>query len=165
VLVGSQGVAWIFDPATGDVVDRLESPDAADGWDAFGESVAAAGASFAIGAPGSGQRDGAVHIFDTSTRRLRRTLRQPGVESFGSAVAMGGRRLLVTASEGSTTTCEYGRGHAFVFDAETGDQLAATSVCEDSWGAPAALVRDAAAVGFRVNDSMDAGFVHLFPVR
>ena len=98
---GVGGIAFLFDPASGDLLRTFEnpSPDRSDG---FGIAVAALGADALVGAPfddtGGGDA-GAAYLFDGATGMLRQTFLPPDPTNrrFGSALATVGSSVLVGA--------------------------------------------------------------------
>jgi outer membrane protein assembly factor BamB len=105
------GLAYIFDPATGTVLQTFQ------GGVFFGRSVAALGSQAIIGAPGE------VHLFDGTSGAFVRTLQKPAPQDgwFGYAVAALGSNILV----GDPQAQELGLypGAVYVFDASTGEVL------------------------------------------
>ena len=118
---GVGGIAFLFDPASGDLLRTFEnpSPDRSDG---FGIAVAALGADALVGAPfddtGGGDA-GAAYLFDGATGMLRQTFLPPDPVNrrFGSALATVGSRVLVGAPGDRTP------GAAHLFDAVSGALL------------------------------------------
>ena len=110
----NDGAAFLFDPATGNLLQTLlnPSPDE-DGTDRFGDSVAVSGNKLLVGG------GGAAYLFDAATGDLLQTLLNPSSNSyagFGSSVAVSGDYLLVGAPR------DFGDiGVAYLFDVATGD--------------------------------------------
>ncbi len=100
---GVGGVAYVFDGASGTLLQAVVNPDPTTG-DAFGKAVALAGNTAVVGAPlddpDGKVNAGAVHQFDAATGALVRTLSSPRhatFEQFGAAVATDGARIVVGA--------------------------------------------------------------------
>jgi Ca2+-binding RTX toxin-like protein/Leucine-rich repeat (LRR) protein len=104
VAAGSNtGVAYLFDPATGQAIHTYLSPTPTTG-DNFGLSVAAAGNNILVAAPfataASIKNAGAVYLLDASTGSNLRTLISPhpaANEGFGNAVAASASNLFIGA--------------------------------------------------------------------
>ncbi len=111
------GRAYVFDAATGTLLQTLQSPSAIAAVEEFGYAVATQGTRVVVGAPGAQPGSGAVYVFDAATGALVQTLANPNltVPSFGAAVATTGTQILVGAPTGGP-----GGGAAYLFDGPTG---------------------------------------------
>ncbi|MBN2473708.1 MAG: lamin tail domain-containing protein [Pirellulales bacterium] len=189
VLVGSPrenlgvhveaGAAYLFDGATGELLQTFENPTPADG-DRFGRAVAAVGNHVLIGAPldDTGAEDaGAVYLFDGQTGELLHELRSPrprANDQFGRAIATVGNHVLVGArladviSE-QTGAIEYeDSGAAYLFDGTTGEllqtYLSPTPSQNAQFGYSVAAMGDNVLVGARWDETgtEGVGAVYLF---
>jgi outer membrane protein assembly factor BamB len=135
-LVGAHGVdgagaqsgaAYLFDASTGIQLAKLSPQDGAPG-DHFGWSVALHGTVAVVGAPRHdtvGANAGAVYVFDTTTgSELFKLSASDGAagDEFGQSVALGDSFLVVGAHESDHAGVD--SGSAYVFDVETGAELA-----------------------------------------
>ena len=122
------GAAYLFDAATGDLLQTLLNPSP-DNFDLFGTSVAVSGNNLLVGASNDDNQgeegSGAAYLFDAATGDLLQTLLNPSpdrADSFGTSVAVSGNNLLVGAP-GNEDQGEKSSGAAYLFDAATGDLL------------------------------------------
>ncbi len=106
------GSAYVFDAATGDLVQTLTSPTPTAN-DRYGAAVAVSGDTVIVGAPQDaheGTGTGAGFIYDAPSGVKLATLLNPvasGTSKFGSAVAADGARLAVGASS---------TGNAYIYE-------------------------------------------------
>lgn len=133
------GHAYIFDWATGDLVDTLTSPNAQVGG-YFGASVAIDATTVVVGAiyeSASGQSGaGHAYVFDATTGALISKLKSPNVQTggfFGASVAINGSRLAVGAPY-ETASGSGGAGHAYDFKTTGGLVSSFTSPNAQSGG-------------------------------
>ena len=151
-LFGSNwGGAWVFDAATGAVLDFIQGSDAVSG-DRAGNAVAVNDDYIILAArlqdsPGSQQ--GAVYVYDAATRQeLYKLTAFDGelLDYFGSDVALAGDTLLVGASGDDSN-----RGAAYLYDLPTGNLIrkivASDGEPEDFFGVAVAISGDRALVG------------------
>ena len=134
---------------------RLDPGDASED-NAFGLAVALSGTRAAVGAPGDGQDDGAVYVFDRrgGAWALDAVVRPsvPTSDGFGVAVDLDGDRLLVGAY------FDGGPGAAYVFtrEGQTWSQSAKLTpddgAAGDFFGVSVALDGDRALVGASLDD-------------
>ena len=100
----ASGAVYIFDAATGTLLNTLFSPGTLPAKDTFGFSVAVFGNYIVVGAPSGGAADppfatGVAYLFDASGA-YKRTLQRPGASAsdlFGYSVASVGNSILVGA--------------------------------------------------------------------
>jgi len=165
------GAAYLFDIATGNLLHEFLDPTPTPG-DLFGNSVAVSGDRALIGAfldDTDANNSGAAYLFDTITGNLVHTFSNPTINAsdlFGSAVAMDGNNVLISArldDEGGSNT-----GTAYLFDAETGNlRHTFANPTPDSWdvfGVSLALSGDNVLVAASADDEGgdNSGVVHLF---
>ena len=125
VAVGA-GAVHIFSATTGAFVRKLVSPDRLAGG-RFGRSVAACGSLVLVGAYGNDTNTGAAYLFDGTTGRLlhKFTASDGGVEEwFGFSVSLSGNYALIGAPEHMVPASGVVTGAAYLFDVNTGVQLA-----------------------------------------
>lgn len=112
------GAAYLFDGATGTLLQTFNNPNPAGG-DRFGTSVVAVGTNVLIGAnrDDAGATDsGAVYLFDGSTGGLLQIFNNPEPdvnEQFGDAIAVLGTNLLVGARLDDTAGVDSGVAYSF----------------------------------------------------
>lgn len=124
-VAANAGTVSVFSAKTGAFQRLLKAPDAASS-DWFGSSVAVSGNRILVGAPSSSGNVGAAYVFDAVTgRQLRKLVDSSGaaLDFFGGAVALHGHLALIGA-QGSNTGVAGSTGAAFLFDINTGTQLA-----------------------------------------
>jgi hypothetical protein len=165
------GAAYLFDGATGKLLQTFQSPNAAAG-DWFGIAVAAVGSNVLVGALGDDTeaRDaGAAFLFDGATGALLRTFRKPNpteADWFGGAVAAMGSNVLIGAPLDHASGKE--AGAAYLFDGSTGNLLRTfqkKTPAEGDWfGVSLAAAGNRVLVGAMQDDTSgtDAGAVYLF---
>jgi outer membrane protein assembly factor BamB len=118
-----RGVVYVFDPATGKLVFKLQSPSP-QAHEYFGWSLVGDGTHILIGAVGSEQvnsKGGAAFVFD-SKGQFQTQLVQPHAklgEFFGEAVTMGESHFIV-AAPGHDSDNTVDRGAVYVFDRKSG---------------------------------------------
>jgi hypothetical protein len=124
-VAANAGTVSVFSAKTGAYQRLLKASDGAS-LDRFGSAVAVSGSRILVGAPSANGNVGAVYVFDAVTgRQLRKLVDLSGVASdfFGGAVALHGQLALIGA-QGSNTGVAGSTGAAFLFDINTGTQLA-----------------------------------------
>ncbi len=114
---GAAGSAYVFDAASGALLQVLKSPASATN-DLFGAAVGLVGQSALVGAPGQGGGAGAVYVFDTATGTLTGTLSDPGLSSSGPKLASFG--CAVAAAGSDVLVASVGLNPAYLFDLSTG---------------------------------------------
>ena len=128
--VGSTGEAYLFDVISGNLLHVLPS-QTPFGFDFFGEGVAVNQTMgiACVGAPDEyiqpvDERIGAVHLFDTTTGGLLRTLIPTGLtENIGLGSSIDMRDGLVLVGAPKAPNIPSGAGAAYIFDANTGAEL------------------------------------------
>ncbi|MHC4400211.1 MAG: M56 family metallopeptidase [Planctomycetota bacterium] len=121
------GVAYLFDGATGELMQTFLNPTPKEG-DAFGYSVAVLGDNALVAActyDTGAKRPGAVYLFESSTGKLLQTFQRPTRvpdDAFGYSVAGVGNNVLVGAHFAFTTDTGHA-GAAYLFDPSTGKLL------------------------------------------
>jgi hypothetical protein len=111
------GAAYLFDAATGTLLQSIFRPAAAAG-DLFGTAVGVLGSNVIIGARNTGG-SGSAELYDPTTGTLLKTFVNPtpaADDFFGEAVAAYGSNVLVGAS-GDATVFE--SGAVYLFDGTT----------------------------------------------
>jgi Ca2+-binding RTX toxin-like protein len=128
------GAAYIFDVATGNLLQTLNNPTPAFG-DNFGSSVAIDGNYAVVGAEnhheGGATDAGAAYIFDVATGNLLHTLNNPTPATddyFGNSVVIDGNYAIVGAWQDDTDG--FNTGSAYVFNVTTGGFLFALNNTE-----------------------------------
>ncbi len=181
--VGSDaGAAYLFDVATGSLLQTLANPAPASDDDFAGEKGVALSSTFALVGNirvDMGASDaGAVYVFDTVTGSLVRTINNPTPETlelFGFSVALSGNTALIGSLRDNVTTRE---GAAYLFDVTTGNLLhtlsnpqPGSSINTDRFGISAAISGDMALVGAsgenfdeNIAGAYDSGAVYLFDI-
>ncbi len=140
----------------------------------FGGAVAASSSYVVVGAPGAdignNSDAGQAFVFDAESRALLHTLSNPapsGGENYGAAVAVAGNRIVVGAW-GDTVGTAFGAGRAFIYNAVTGQQIAAIDnpgpIANDTFGFSVAASGNFIAIGEPRHDgvSNNQGAVHLY---
>ncbi len=109
----------------GDQLYTLTADTPAD-YDRFGAAAGADTKLSAIGAPDQG--DGAVYVYDNATGAKLRKIPSPGgsITEFGRSVAVSGNRIAIGAKAFF--------GTAFLYDADTGNQLFQVNGSESTFG-------------------------------
>lgn len=167
----NSGVAYLFDGATGDLLQTFLNPTP-EGGDLFGDVVALDNNRVLIGAfldNEGATNSGATHLFDAVTGNLLRTFVNPTPASgdlFGRAVAIEGDRALISAPfDGDDTTQ---RGTVYLFDTMTGEILQTfqnpSAMGGEAFGLSVALSGDHVLIGANLNDSggENSGAAYLF---
>ena len=122
--IGAQdaGVVYLFDGATGQLLQTIQNPTPAQG-DSFGSEIAVVGNNIAIVAAHddtASVNGGAVYLFDGAGNLITTIVNPQPVAStgFGSSLAAFGNNLLVGHEAGFTGTIRSGVVH--LFDGTTG---------------------------------------------
>jgi len=122
------GHAYVFDATDGSIT-TLTSPNAQAGGE-FGWSVSISGTTVVVGAPfetvNALSEAGHAYVFDATDGSLITTLTSPNAQTngvFGSSVSISGTTVVVGAPF-ETANSLATAGHAYVFDASTGSQIA-----------------------------------------
>lgn len=124
--VEDSGAVYIFDLRTRQQLFRLV-PDDASRFDFFGTSVAVEGDIVVIGATDDdefGASSGAVYIFDAATgKQVHKLVPELGTEFayFGNSVGICDSKVVIGAR--GDTLHGFRTGKAYIFDANTGEQL------------------------------------------
>jgi len=167
------GVAYVFDVASGNLLQTLKNPTPVYG-DLFGYSVAVSGNAVVVGAYSDdtgAPNSGAAYVFDAASGSLLRTLSNPTPafdDDFGISVAVSGSTVVVGADGDDTGAAD--TGAAYVFDLASGSLLRTlnnpTPVAFDDFGSSVAVSGSTVVVGaFRDDTSAsDAGTAYLFDV-
>ncbi|MFW5653767.1 MAG: FG-GAP repeat protein [Planctomycetota bacterium] len=169
------GVAFLFDVNTGTQIAKLLPSDGAE-LDEFGSSVGISGSTAIVGAyadDDNGSLSGSAYLFDaTNGRQIVKLLPSDGVEGdlFGWSVGISGSTAIV----GSLRDLVRGlgdAGSAYLFNADTGTQLARLVPKDSKWGAEfgcsVALSGSIAIVGARLDGTFrepNRGSAYLFDV-
>ena len=166
-----EGRAYLFDATTGDLLHTFADPTPTNG-DQFGHFAAIDGDYVVVGTPRDGTqgyRVGQVHVFDTVTGNLLRTIDNPSPEPddhFGHSVWVDGNNVLVGAWGDDTLGTNVGQ--AYLFDAVTGDLLQTyddpTPTTEDEFSRELSIEGDHVLIGARLDDTFgeNVGQAHLF---
>lgn len=96
----AKGTVHVYDPMTGDKVDKLVAIGGPVSGAKFGRGLAANGDLLVIGASGTNEGRGSIHLFDAVSRQPLARYTLPGSapdDSFGLAIAVGDRALVVGA--------------------------------------------------------------------
>ena len=119
------GAAYLFDGATGNLLQTFLNPNPAPGApfsrDFFGDSVTGFGDDVLVSAPRedlAGDDTGAVYLFDGATGQLLRTFVSPTPDVgdvFGSAIATVGNHIAIAAAFDATAAVN--GGAVYLFDA------------------------------------------------
>jgi VCBS repeat-containing protein len=148
------GAVYLFDAATGTLLQRFLSPTAGAN-DQFGRAVAAVGDRVLIGArrdDTAGQDAGAVYLFDRDSGALLQTYVSPTPTEnaqFGYSVANMGENVLVGARYDNTGAD--GLGAVYLFDGSTGNLLQSfPNPVQRGSGRPSGFGRAVAAAGNHV---------------
>lgn len=173
---GFDGVAWLFDVETGDLVRELRTRSSRAKNDRFGVSVAIDGGVAFVGSPyddavSDGLETGAVYAFDANTGRfLRRIVADDATDGarYGETLAADSGRILT----GAITESARGQfaGAAYLADATDGQQIARLDLEEgqarDFFGIAVALKGRHAVVGARLDERRGyAGTAVVFDAR
>ncbi|MEM8710503.1 MAG: lectin-like protein, partial [Planctomycetota bacterium] len=151
----SSGAAFIFDLDTGWMMRWLRDDVGGVDFDRFGSAVAIDGDLAVVGAPGdgtNGSESGSAFVFDVESGALLRVLLPDdgfSFDRFGSSISMSGSTVVIGApgndDQGSNA------GAAYVFDVESGEQLAKIFAFDgaggDLFGTAVGLDRQRAVVG------------------
>ena len=123
----SDGSAYVFDVATGNLLRTINDPGHGS-WDDFGSSVAVSESFIVVGAwqdSAAAHFSGSAYVFDAQSGNLLWTLSNPTPQDsdyFGWAVAVAGSTVVVGAFGDDTGATD--SGSAYLFDANTGSLLA-----------------------------------------
>jgi hypothetical protein len=141
VAIQERNSVHLYDMASGQLERTLASP-VADSGDQFGAAIAIDSGNVLIGAPGhavDGQRAGTAYLFDAANGSLKQTFDNPNPsfkDSFGSAVAMEGTRVVI--GDPNAPDLATNAGQAYVFDATSGNLVRTLSdpapVAQDLFG-------------------------------
>ena len=173
----SDGQAYLYDAATGDLLQSFDPPEGATNrWEWFGFSVAVDGNLVLIS---DHQEDvdgtiyaGQAYLYDATTGDLIRTIDDPYPSRsgrFGWAMAIDGNHILI-GNPSHVITRENGSskwvGQAYLFDASTGDLLHTLddpneSIHGENFGEAVAIDGDRILIGTTGHDSR-YGEAHLF---
>ncbi len=121
---GETGKAYVFDAHSGRLLQTFLPPSPV-GEDLFGLSVGMVADLIVVGSPQGrsqeGTRNGVVHLFQSDTGALVRTLHNPSStgEIFGHAVAGHGEWLII-GDPGASVGRQFHVGAAYLFNAKTG---------------------------------------------
>ena len=184
VLVGatfkdrSMGAAFLFDAATGKMLQVFRKPKGTTKVNPMYACVTALGEDVLVGAPdddtGAAQA-GCVHMFESSTGKLVRTFLNPtptAGDLFGNWIAAAGNNVLIGAA--GATTGGKRTGAAYLFDCGTGRLLstflspapgeAGKEWPGDAFGRCVAFVGKNTLIGASCDDTgaEDAGAAYLF---
>jgi hypothetical protein len=173
----SAGGVSLSPPASSNfVASTLVSPNA-QYFGEFGESVAATGNIVVVGSPfesANGQAHaGHVYMFNAETGALISMLTSPNFQTdgkFGFSVAASGNIVAVGAA-GETVNGQFGSGHAYTFNAETGgliSTLQSPARLPEEFGFSIAASGNIVAVGTPFessNGQFRAGQVYIFNVE
>lgn len=167
-VVTNAGAVYVFDSSTGQEVRKLVAIDGAQ-FDFFGWSVAIAGNTIVVGAPGdddNGSLSGSAYLFNRATGQPTFKLVPvdggPG-HTFGVSVATNGT-LVVVGAQGTTT------GAVYVYNVATGQPIytlhAADGEALDHFGYDVAISGNTAVIGAAGDDDdgEDSGSAYLFDV-
>ena len=165
----NSGSAYLFDIATGDLVQKFLAPNGASS-DFFGHSVALDGNYVLIGSyadDDNGNASGSTYLFDITTGDLVQKFLAPdavGGDQFGWSVALDGDAALIGSHRDNNN------GSAYLFDITTGDFLqkflAPDGAGDDLFGYSVALDGDAALIGSISDDDngSNSGSAYLFDI-
>jgi hypothetical protein len=169
------GAAYLFDGATGNLLQTFLNPNPASGApfsrDFFGDSVTGFGDDVLVGATGEdlGAQDaGAAYLFDGANGQLVLTIQNPTPvvgEAFGSAIATVGNNIAITAAFDGTAAVNGGAVYLFDGNGNLINTLVSPQPVEFSqFGSALAAFGDDLLVaeprGF--TGDLRAGVVHLF---
>jgi len=136
------GSAYVFDATTGAYLRKLTADDATAN-DFFGCAVAIGQDILAVigasGHEGAGYMAGSAYVFDVTTgQQVHQLAAHDAVEEqrFGTSIALDGDLVLVGAPEHAPDD-PYdpgGTGMAYLFDIETGEELAKLTAADESQG-------------------------------
>lgn len=169
-LGNSAGSAYVFDTSTGLQLFKLTASDAAAN-DLFGNSIAIAGNTIIVGAPGKNSSAGAAYLFDATTGLQFDKLTPSGPQTgayFGRAVAVEGNHVVVGAPFASFGVSSVGL--AYLFDTTTGTQLAllkaGDGATSDRFGESVAISSGQILVGAWAHSSLgpNSGAAYVFDV-
>lgn len=166
----NSGSVYLFDTATGEQTAKLMASDTA-AHDLFGASVGISGDTAIVGAwahdhvwtnTGNVWRNtGAAYLFDASTGAEIATLAPSDIawsQRFGYSVGISGDTAIVSAVYDHTGG--YYSGAAYLFDVNTGDEIAklvaSDAAADDQFGNSVGISGDVAIVGAYRNS--DAGY-------
>lgn len=149
-FIRNEGVAYIFDVASGQQLYRLVASNRQDNA-RFGDAVDIDGNWALVGAPAHNSGDGFAYVFDVTTGQERARLHYEGpqiasIENFGYSLDIHGNTAIVGAPGGFNA--RYGR--AFLFDLQTGAQtleLRPDTAPGQGFGADVAISDDFIVVG------------------
>ena len=153
ILSSGIGAAYVFTQTTAgwQRTAQLEGPEPAAA-DLFGASVAVAGSTIVVGAPGQASKAGAVYVFTKALRGWQATeLRSLDIapkDNFGDAVALSGGAIIAGAFAHASLA-----GRAYLFNRgpagwrQTAELAGAGTVAGDGFGVSVALAGKTVVVG------------------
>ncbi|MBN2474997.1 MAG: tandem-95 repeat protein [Pirellulales bacterium] len=165
------GSAYLFDAATGELLQTFQKPDPADD-DRLGVSVAAVGGNVLVGSQyddTAATDAGAAYLFDAATGALLQTFLSPAPlanDRFGISVAGVEGNVLVGSYLDDTGAVN--AGAAYLFDAATGELLQTyenpTPAGGDQFGQAVAALGGNVLIGAYKDDTAagNSGAVYLF---
>jgi len=181
---GGAGTVYVFDITDRALLHTLYRPSLDSGpafnWE-FGRSLAVAGSTLVVGAPGAvapetGSMTGRAYLFDLNSGTALRKLINPGRvndevaghfgDRFGSAVALDGDTVLVAAVSDNAVATD--SGTVYVFDVASGALrqtfLNPTAATDDQFGAAVAIAGATVVVGAAGDDTAaaDGGAAYVF---
>jgi hypothetical protein len=133
----SSGSVYVFDASTGNPLRKLTAADAAAG-DQFGWSVGLSGNTAVLGSvldDDNGTDAGSAYVFDVSSGNQIAKLTASDAaagDRFGVSVSVSGNTAVVGASLDDTGATDV--GSAYVFDVNTGNQLAKLAASDGAAG-------------------------------
>ena len=166
------GEVYVFEIATGQLVQRFLAPDASHGKaDGFGHTLAFWGSTLAISAPLGGVEPidhGKVFVFDIETGKLIRTLESPEPQTneyFGWSLASDADTFLVGALGRKITHAEAGAAYLFTHQGAYQKTFEAPNPQKGGhFGEEVALLEDFYVIAAPGDDTagVDAGTVFVF---
>lgn len=169
----NSGAAYVFDATTGAQVAKL-LPSDGETRDFFGEDVAISGNRVVVGAYADndlGEHSGAAYVFDAQTgQELSKLLPSDGsvFDEFGSNVAIGGSRILISSTRDDVNGTD--TGSVYVFDTSTGQELSklesSDGAVQDFFGYGLSFDGATAAMGtpFNSDAGQSSGAAYLFEI-
>lgn len=158
VVVGTNGVAHVFNTTTGSLVSTLSNPSPEAGDYSFGTCVAISGNYAVVGANGSNSTVGAVYVFNAASGVLVSTISNPtpaANDYFGQCVAISGNYVIVGGANDDTYAVN--SGSAYLFDATTGSLIRTwtnpTPAIADRFGCSVGISGNYAVVGAYEDDA------------
>jgi hypothetical protein len=165
-----RGAAYVFTRTNGvwSLAQELTAPNGAFG-DAFGGSLALAGNTLAIGAPGRSSDKGAVYVFSNSGGRWsvaqELTALESDLESFGNSLALSGQTLVVGAPLRDDMGAVYVYGYSDSTWTLQGELQPTDGVAGDWFGGAVAISGDTLVIGDdqkTVGNNQDQGVAYVF---